>query len=366
MTNALIADDIGLRAACGRWLSSHGPAPVNEILAVLQRRAEVDLPADYYGMSGAVERLEQRSAILLGKESATFVIKGMIAQTALLRTVTEARAGAVVIPSFGHMAVDEAGAVHHLLNAEVVELGSEQGFTVEDIAALGRPIAVCVVELPLRRAAYHLMPLQELKRISLWCRRNGVHFHIDGARLWEAAASYGVSLAELGELADTVYVSFYKGLGGLAGAVLAGEQELLGRFQVWKKRFGGDVNTAFPFALSAFDGLDKRLARMPRYLDRARALAAVFAAKGFATVPPIPHVNAFQLVLPGEPGALMAATRTFARRHGIWLFNAFAADSCPGQARCEIVIGDAADQYSNEEAVNWVEELLKLLPSPQG
>lgn len=369
MTNALTADDIGLRAACSRWLSSHGPTPVKDVLASMQQVPEADLPADFYGMSGAVERLEGRSAALLGKEAATFVLKGMIAQTALLRTVTETTPGAVVIPTFGHMAIDEARAVHHLLDAEVIELGVDAGFNVEDLEGLARPLAVCVAELPVRRSAYQLMPLSELKRISDWCRKNRVHFHIDGARLWEAAASYGVSLAELGELADTVYVSFYKGLGGLAGAVLAGERELLGRFQVWKKRFGGDVNTAFPFALSALDGLEKRLPRMPAYLDRARHLAAAFAERGFQTVPAVPHVNAFQVILPGEAGALMAANREFAHRHGIWLFNAFMPDVRAGYSRAEIVIGDAAGRYSNEEAIEWVEDLVlewRASPRPGG
>lgn len=363
MTNTFNADDLGLRAACSRWLSSHGPTSVKEVLTALGQVTEADLPADFYGMGGAVARLETKSAALLGKEAATFVIKGMIAQTALLRALTETRRGAVVIPTFGHMAIDEARAVHHLVAAEIIELGGEAGFTAEDLEGLAQPVAACVVELPVRRAAYQLLPLAELQRISDWCRKNRVHFHIDGARLWEAAASYGVTLAEIAALADTVYVSFYKGLGGLAGAALAGEAELLGRFQVWKKRFGGDVNTAFPFALSALSGLEKRLPRMPGYLDRARKLAAAFTDRGFETVPSVPHVNAFQVILPGEPAALMAATREFAHRRGIWLFNAFLPDGDPGRSRTEIVIGDAAEHYRDDEAVSWVEELLRQDPA---
>ena len=357
MTTALIADDLALRAACPRWLSSHGPVNVNDALEALQRSAAADLPADFYGMGGAAARLESETAALLGKEAATFVIKGMIAQTALLRTVIDTKPGAVVVPALGHMAIDESAAVHHLLDAPVIELGGENGFDVEDLEGLARPVAVCVVELPLRRAAYRLMPLAQLQRISDWCRKNGVHFHIDGARLWEASASYGVSLGELSSLADTVYVSFYKGLGGLAGAVLAGEPALLGRFQVWKTRFGGNLNTAFPFAISALAGLEQRLGRMPAYLARARELAAALAAKGFQTVPAVPEVNAFQVILPGEPAALMDATRQFAKRKGTWLFNAFLPGDQPGQARAEIVIGDAADHYDDAEAVQWIADL---------
>lgn len=358
MQVAPVQNDFELRAGCARWLSSHGPARVVDVLGSLQHTDAANLAADYYGVGGAVQTLEAKTGTLLGKPSATFVIKGMIAQTALLRTVTEARPGAVVVPRQGHMAVDESDAIRHLLNAEIIELGAPRGFTADDLEALDRPIAACVVELPVRRAAYQLLPLAELRRISDWCRQNDVHLHIDGARLWEAAASYGVSLAKISALADTVYVSYYKGLGAMAGAVLAGEQELLGRFQVWKKRFGGDLHTAYPFALSALDGLEKRLPRMPGYLSRARQLAAAFAAKGFATVPAEPDVNAFQVILPGDPVALTEANRAFARKTGIWLFNAFLPGDQPGFARAEVVIGDAAETYADAEAVAWVEGLV--------
>ena len=287
MTAAPVENDFALRAGCARWLSSHGPAPVPQVLAVLGAEPAAQLAPDYYGVGGAVAVLEARTGAMLGKPAASFVIKGMIAQTALLRTVTEAKSGAVVVPRLGHMAVDEADAIRHLLHAEVIELGDDRGFTAADLAGLDRPIAVCVVELPVRRAAYQLMPLDELRRIADWCRQHGVHLHIDGARLWEAAASYGVSLAEISALADTVYVSFYKGLGALAGAGL-----------------GGDLHTAYPFALSALEGLDRRLSKMPGYLARARQLAAAFAASGFEVTPAVPHVNAFQLTLPGDPATL--------------------------------------------------------------
>lgn len=358
MTAAPIQNDFELRAGCPRWLSSHGPAPVADVLAALQQTAAADLAPDYYGVGGAVAALEARTGALLGKPAARFVIKGMIAQTALLRTVSEAKPGAVVVPKLGHMAVDEADAIRHLLKAEVIELGEEHGYTADDLEALDRTIAVCVVELPVRRAAYQLMPFGELQRISDWCRKNDVHLHIDGARLWEASASYAVSLAEISALADTVYVSFYKGLGALAGAVLAGEPTLLERYAVWKKRFGGDLHTAYPFAISALDGLDKRLASMPAYLLRARQLAAQFQAKGFAIVPSVPNVNAFQVILPGDPAALAEANRAFARETGIWLFNAFLPGDEPGFARAEVVIGDAAELYHDEEAIAWVQAMV--------
>ena len=62
----------------------------------------------------------------------------------------------------------------------------------------------------------------ELRAISAWCREQAIPLHFDGARLWEAAAGYGIAEAELASLADSVYVSYYKGLGGMGAAMVAG------------------------------------------------------------------------------------------------------------------------------------------------
>lgn len=63
---------------------------------------------------------------------------------------------------------------------------------------------------------------EQLQEIEDHCRERGAHFHIDGARLWEAAAGYGRSVSEIAAGANSCCVSLYKGIGSLGGAVLAG------------------------------------------------------------------------------------------------------------------------------------------------
>ena len=65
----------------------------------------------------------------------------------------------------------------------------------------------------------------ELVRSPQACRERGVPLHLDGARIWESAPHLGHALAEMAALADSVYVSLYKGLGGLAGAAVAGPED---------------------------------------------------------------------------------------------------------------------------------------------
>jgi threonine aldolase len=217
------------------------------------------------------------------------------------------------------------------------------------------PLAAVVVELPLRRAGYRLPAWDDLEAISAWCRGHEVPLHFDGARLWEAAAGYGRQLAEVAALADSVYVSFYKGVGGLAGCVLAGTRETIEATRVWRARHGGSIHTAYPYALSALDGLDRQLPRMAGYVARARQLAARIRAEAVCDINPlVPDANGFQLLLTGTVDQLQSRHRQFAEREKTWLFNGLFETPFEGRVVAEIVIGDAADDYGDEEACTWL------------
>lgn len=349
------------RAACSRFLSHHLPATPAAMLGRLAALAPDGEAADSYGAGGAVARLEARVAALLGKPAARFLIKGVTAQLAILNVHAE-RTGrrTVAIHPLSHLDHDEAGAIERVGGLRALRLGRTAPFSARDLDAVTEPLGAVVVELPLRRAGYRLPPLAELRAIAAVARVRGVPLHLDGARLWEAAAGYGVEVAELATLADTVYVSFYKGLGGIGGAMVLGETDVLAAMRPWQTRFGGDLYTAFPQALSALDGLDQQLPRMPAYVARARTLAARLAADARLLVNPgTPDVNAFQLLLPGSPGDLESCHAALAQKTGVWLFGAFADAPVAGRTLVEVVIGSAADGYSDDEAVGWIDRLLR-------
>ena len=310
------------------------------------------------GAGGAVATLESRTASLLDKPAGLFFIKGVTAQLSVLRARCEAaRTPNVAIHPMSHLDFDEANAIELVGGARAIRLGRHAPFGVAELDRVTEPLAAVVVELPLRRAGYLLPPIDELRAISDWCRMRAVPLHFDGARLWEAAAGYRIPVAALAALADSVYVSFYKGLGGLGGAVVAGTEEFLRSLAPWKTRFGGNLYTAYPYAIAAIDGLDRRLPRMTAYVDRARALAARLANNPALVVnPPVPQVNAFQLLLRGTPSALAERNRALARSRRIWLFNAFSEAAIDGHAIAEIVIGDAADHHKDDEVLDWMAE----------
>jgi len=108
---------------------------------------------------------------------------------------------------------------------------------------------VVVVELPQRMNGGATMKLEDLRAVRALTTKLGVSLHMDGARLWDVQPYYGISLKEICSLFDTVYVSFYKGLGSMGGAMLMGKKTVIDQARVWRKRFGGVLHTFYPMWL---------------------------------------------------------------------------------------------------------------------
>jgi threonine aldolase len=137
--------------------------------------------------------------------------------------------------------------------------------TVDHLADIPGELGAALLELPLRDGGYLLPSWAELEEFSLACRDRGVPLHLDGARIWESAPYLGHTPAQIASPADTVYVSFYKGLRRLAGAVVAGPEEVIAELRLWRSRHGGTLWTMLPYAVSALRGLRDELPRMAEY-----------------------------------------------------------------------------------------------------
>ena len=351
-----------IQQSCRRALSGHRRETVQQSLARLASSPHAALPPDFYGKGEAIEALESQVAALLGKPAAMFSVKGVVAQQAALRSWAD-RSGrrTVALHPKSHIDLDESAAYERLHHLEPVRLGSDHApFGLAELQSVAEPLGAVVVELPLRRAGYLLPEWEALAGMADWCRAHGVALHIDGARLWEAQPFYGRPLAEIAALADTVYVSFYKGLDGLGGAVLAGPADIIAQARVWQARHCGALMTAFPFVLGALDGLAHHLPKMAGYVERARRLAAVLASvPGVRIQPDPPQCNAFIVHLPHDPATLEAAHLRLARSTGTWLFHRFTPTPLPSASTAEVTIGEAADDLTDGEIADLVTRLLE-------
>ena len=355
-------DPLEVRRSCRRFLVPQARHNMRERLLALAARPEADSDdVDIYGDGGPVADVERRVAELLDKPAARWISKGVIAQQAALRTWTE-RTGrpSVALHPLSHLDRDESSAYERLHGLRPIRVGGLDPFTVDDLDEAGATPGVVAVELPLRFAGLLLPEWDDLVAVSRWCRDRGIPLHFDGARLWESAPYYGRPLAEIAALADSVYVSFYKGLGGLAGCVLAGDPDFLAQCAPWLNRHGAQLYHSYPYALAALDGLDTRLPKFAAYRDRAISLAAVIGTlDGVFVTPQPPQVNGFHVYLPGSPELLRERHLNLAASEGDWLFNGFWPTSAHGQSVVEIQVSDSAAAFTDAEVLDRIRQLIE-------
>lgn len=359
MTNDELAD---LRARCTRFVNGHGPRTAKGWVEAMAASPHLSTRLDEYNEGPAVRALEQRCAELLGKPAALFFPKGVVAQQAAL-LVHGQRTGraTVALHPKSHIALDEEDAIERLTSLRLRRIGPDhRPFTAADLAGVREPLAAVSVELPLRRAAFQANGWDDLQAISGWCRDRGVPLHLDGARLWEVQPWLGRPLADIAGLADTVYVSFYKGLGGMGGCVLAGPVEVIEATRAWRTRFGGNMYTAFPLVITALDGLERHLPRMGAYHARAKELAMALAGVPDLRVNPgVPHGNSFQLLWDAPADKVEGALRDLARAEGIWLAGRVGETAVPGWCFTEVSVGEATLAWSPRDVADLCARVLQ-------
>jgi threonine aldolase len=344
---------IALRANCNRFLSGHGRSSALAWAERLAASPHIGLALDEYSEGPAIRQLEETVAGLLGKPAALWFPKGVTAQqAALLVHAAESGSRVIALHPKSHLAFDEQDALDRLAGLLPRRIGQDhRPFTLAELQDVTEPLGAVTVELPLRRAAFQAPSWDELTGMAAWARDRGIPFHIDGARIWEVAPWYGKSLAEISALADTVYVSFYKGLGGLGGCVLAGSEAFIQAAKPWRNRYGGDLAISFPFIVSALDGLAEHLPRMGAYHQHACAIAAALGAAGLTVHPTVPHGNSFQVHFPASAAALTRAAHAVAADSRIWLFGRISEGTLPGTCSTEIAVGEATMGWSPDEVV---------------
>jgi len=353
---ALSDDELAkLRASCTRFLTHHRPRPVRETLESLARATSPELEFDRYGAAAWLADFESRVARELGKEAAVFMPTGTMAQQIALRIWCDrARNRTIAFHPTCHLEIHESRGYAMLHDLHALLVGSaSQLITLADVQAIADPLAAFLFELPQREIGAQLPPWDELVALCVAARATGAKLHLDGARLWEATPFYGRPRAEICALFDSVYVSFYKGLGALAGAILAGDASFVAEARLWQHRHGGRPVTIAPFALSAAHGFETNLPKMESYRDRALEIGAAFSKlDGVEVVPSPPQTNTFHVYLHGERAELEARAHSLARERGTFVFGRLAATALPSLHRWEFVVGDATLELELDEIVS--------------
>jgi threonine aldolase len=348
--------------ACTRFLTHHYPRSPRQTLVDLAAFAPPEAKHDRYGRGELIESFEQQIADLLGKPAAVFMPSGTMCQQIALRIWTDRRGiHTVAFHPTCHLELheDKGYQLLHGLHGRLVGHPSRL-IELNDLQTIAEPLGALLFELPQREIGGQLPSWDALVAQTDWARQRGIPLHLDGARLWECQPFYGRAYAEIAALFDTIYVSFYKTLGGIAGAVLAGPADLIAEARVWQHRHGGTLMQLFPYVLAAQQGLADRLGRIELYCQKAAAVAeALRAIPQIVIVPDPPVTNMMHLFIRADHARLEAAAVELARETRVRLVRSFTPTPLPGYQKAEFTAGDATLDLANDEIAALFQLLLQ-------
>jgi threonine aldolase len=246
--------------------------PAAYVNMLQQINAKSIIEKDRYGDGGAVAALEKQMEAITGKEKAVFMPSGTMANQ-LAIAVLSGENTKVFVQDTSHVYRDEADAAQSVFQKRLMPLAkNETCFTAaalqHAVESLGEQevfksgIGAVSIENPVRRADGRMVPIDEIKKISDYCRSVSIKLHLDGARIFMASAWSGVSVKEYAGYFDTIYISLYKYLGAAAGAILCGDKKVIDKMPHLIKIHGGSMygnwaNAAM--ALHKLNGLETRL-----------------------------------------------------------------------------------------------------------
>jgi threonine aldolase len=319
-----------------------------------------DTEIDYYGVGGAVQELEREVATLLKKPAAIFLPSGTMAQQIVLRVHGERRgAMSVAFHPACHLDSHEERGYQKLHQLFAIPVGARNSpLSLESLQQVREPVGSLLIELPQRDLGGVLPTWSELNAQVKWARERGAAVHLDGARLWESTPYYKKSPAQIAALFDSVYVSFYKGLGGITGCCVAGDEDLIGEVSTWRTRHGGRLFGMWPYAASARTALAQRLPMMPRYYQHARDVAAALVGiPGVSVLPEVVQAPLFHLRLSVTVEELRTRALAIAHKEKIMTFARPFLSEGTSLQRIEFTVGDATLDFEPEE----VRRLISLL-----
>lgn len=284
------------------------PGESIEMLAGIQRSANIS--GDYYSNGGVVQQLEIEMARVLGKEKAIFMPSGTLANHIAIRNLA-AQDKRILVQAKAHIYNDSGDCLQNLSGLNVIPLESpgeeSAGFTLAQVqssikeSAEGKVrtgIGVVSIESPVRRSNGMVVPWGEIETVVNYAKENGIRTHLDGARLFIAAAYKGMTAAEYSAPFDTVYVSLYKYFNAPFGAILAGTSQFIDGLLHQRRMFGGGLNEAWmpsALALHSLKGFYKRYQSVIEITGELNSLLNQLDGVSIETLPN--GTNVYRMVL---------------------------------------------------------------------
>ena len=259
--------------------------------AMRRAMAEAEVGDDVLDGDPTTRRLEARIAELLGTEDALFFPSGTQANQTGVALVTEPGTE-LLLEANAHLVHYELAGVAALSGAQIRPIATPDGLLTADLvrAAVRAPsphvprATALAIENTHNAAGGRVLDLAAMDALVCAARAAGLRVHLDGARLWNAAAAAGVAPSRLTHGVDTVMVSISKGLGCPVGSCLGFKRDMRARAWEIRKRLGGGMRQSGILAAAGLYALDNNLDRIADDHANAKRFAAILS--GSQTVRP--------------------------------------------------------------------------------
>jgi threonine aldolase len=255
--------------------------------------AAADVGDDVIDIDPTVERLQQLTAELLGKEAALFMPSGSMTNQIAVRVHCKpgdefiCEAGCHIYNYEQAAFAQLSGVASRTVEGEfgVLKPGQLVGLIRPENDHLVRTRLVCL-ENTHNRGAGKVQPYEYVAEICSWAHQHGLRTHLDGARLFNAVVATRIAADRWARHFDTVSVCFSKGLGAPVGSALAGPKELIQEARRHRKLFGGAMRQAGIIAAGALYALENNIERLVDDHASAQALAEAIRQTEALTLQP--------------------------------------------------------------------------------
>lgn len=237
---------------------------------------------DVYGEDPTVIRLQNMAARMMGKEGGLFVTSGTMGNLLAVLAVC-GRGDEAIMGTQGHTFLHEAGGVSALGGVVINTIPNQDDGSLapEDIRkAMRNPLDIhepisrmVIIENTQNACGGKTLPVSYMDEIGLLAGELGLYFHVDGARIFNAAVDLGVEPAKLVKAAQSVTFCLSKGLCAPVGSVLCGSKEFIDKCRRLRKLLGGGMRQAGVIAAAGIVALESMVERLSEDHRRARLLA---------------------------------------------------------------------------------------------
>ncbi|OPL09242.1 MAG: threonine aldolase [delta proteobacterium ML8_F1] len=262
-----------------------------------QAMASAPVGDDVYGDDPTLNELEELSAKILGKEAALFVPSGTFGNQVSILTHTK-RGDEIIVGFDAHIVWHEVGGAAVISGVQTRTLNTDYG--IYDMEALknlirGEDIHYPDTGLICMENAHgggKVVPLEHMKAVYELAKGRGIPVHLDGARLFNAAAYLGVEAREITQYCDTVNVCLSKGLGAPVGSMVAGDSRFIEKARKMRKLMGGGMRQAGILGAAGIIAITEMVDRLKEDHANAGILREKMAAfKGVQVDMDRSHIN---------------------------------------------------------------------------